>query len=149
MSLGISSSPTAFERAAASESSSASVHAPRRRITYVFMSSPYLVHGARFSLVASARTGDCPSQSYDERNCGCTAYAGGMSTRVRPPVLRTVRAPLRVGALVAALAVLAATAAIYPLKHLAPVVSLSVVYLPAVLLVSVYWGLGLGLATSL
>src|SRR5207302_784968 len=104
MSLGISSSPTAFERAAASESSSASVHAPRRRITYVFMSSPYLVHGARFSLVASARTGDCPSQSYGERNCGCTAYAGGMSTRVRPPVLRTVRAPLRVGALVAALA---------------------------------------------
>jgi two-component system sensor histidine kinase KdpD len=72
-----------------------------------------------------------------------------MPTRVRSPVLRTVRAPLHVGALVAALAVVAATAAIYPLKHLAPVVSLSVVYLPAVLLVSVYWGLGLGLATSL
>jgi two-component system sensor histidine kinase KdpD len=42
-----------------------------------------------------------------------------------------------------------ATAAIYPLKTLAPAVSLSVVYLPAVVLVSVYWGLLLGLATSL
>ncbi|HEY2159958.1 MAG TPA: ATP-binding protein [Solirubrobacteraceae bacterium] len=42
-----------------------------------------------------------------------------------------------------------ATAAIYPLKTVAPVVSLSVVYLPAVLLVSVYWGLALGLGTSL
>jgi two-component system, OmpR family, sensor histidine kinase KdpD len=51
--------------------------------------------------------------------------------------------------LVAALAVFAATVAIYPLKSVAPAVSLSVVYLPAVLLVSVYWGLGLGLATSL
>ena len=42
-----------------------------------------------------------------------------------------------------------ATAAIYPLKQIAPTVSLSVVYLPAVLFVSVYWGLALGLATSL
>ena len=42
-----------------------------------------------------------------------------------------------------------ATAAIYALEVVAPVVSLSVVYLPAVLLVSAYWGLALGLATSL
>jgi two-component system, OmpR family, sensor histidine kinase KdpD len=49
----------------------------------------------------------------------------------------------------AALAVAAATAVIYPLKSVAPAVSLSVVYLPAVLLVSAYWGLALGLATSL
>jgi len=42
-----------------------------------------------------------------------------------------------------------ATGAIYGLEHLAPVVSLSVVYLPAVLLVSAYWGVALGLATSL
>jgi len=68
---------------------------------------------------------------------------------MRTPSFRAVRAPLRVGVVVAALAVVAATAAIYPLKHLAPAVSLSVVYLPAVLLVSVYWGLGLGLLTSL
>ena len=46
-------------------------------------------------------------------------------------------------------AVAAATLAIYPLKSVAPTVSLSVVYLPAVLLVSAYWGLALGLVTSL
>jgi two-component system sensor histidine kinase KdpD len=45
-------------------------------------------------------------------------------------------------------AVAAATGAIYPLKQVAPVVSLSVVYLPTVLLVSAYWGLPLGLFTS-
>jgi two-component system sensor histidine kinase KdpD len=50
---------------------------------------------------------------------------------------------------VALAGVAVATAAIYPLKTLAPAVSLSVVYLPVVLLVSAYWGLGLGLLTSL
>jgi two-component system sensor histidine kinase KdpD len=45
--------------------------------------------------------------------------------------------------------VAAATVAIYPLSRLAPVVSLSVVYLLAVLLVSTYWGLGLGVLTAL
>jgi two-component system sensor histidine kinase KdpD len=59
------------------------------------------------------------------------------------------RPPLRVGVVVAIVSVAAATSAIYPLKTVAPVVSLSVVYLPAVLLASVYWGLWLGLATSL
>ena len=53
------------------------------------------------------------------------------------------------GVVLAGLAVAVATAVIYPLKSLAPAVSLSVVYLPAVLLVSAYWGLALGLATSL
>jgi two-component system sensor histidine kinase KdpD len=53
------------------------------------------------------------------------------------------------GIVMAGLAVAVATALIYPLKSLAPAVSLSVVYLPAVLLVSAYWGLALGLATSL
>ena len=43
----------------------------------------------------------------------------------------------------------AATLAIYPLAHIAPYVSLSVVYLPAVLFVSAGWGLPLGLFTSL
>jgi two-component system, OmpR family, sensor histidine kinase KdpD len=42
-----------------------------------------------------------------------------------------------------------ATLAIYGLKRLAPVVALDVVYLPAILLVSIYWGLALGLLTSL
>jgi two-component system, OmpR family, sensor histidine kinase KdpD len=59
------------------------------------------------------------------------------------------RPPLRVGIAVAVVSVVAATGAIYGLKTVAPVVSLSVVYLPAVLVVSVYWGLWLGLGTSL
>ena len=42
-----------------------------------------------------------------------------------------------------------ATLAIYFLRKIAPVVSLSVVYLPAVLLVATYWGIALGLFTSL
>ena len=46
-------------------------------------------------------------------------------------------------------AVAVATAAIYPLKSLAPTVSLSVVYLPAVLLISSLWGVVPGLVTSL
>ena len=59
------------------------------------------------------------------------------------------RPSLRLGLVVSAASVAVATAAIYPLKTVAPVVSLSVVYLPAVVLASVYWGLWLGLATSL
>ena len=50
---------------------------------------------------------------------------------------------------VAATAVTLSTVAIYPLKSAAPVVALSVVYLPAVLIVSAYAGLALGLVTSL
>jgi two-component system, OmpR family, sensor histidine kinase KdpD len=53
------------------------------------------------------------------------------------------------GGLVVVLAVALATAAIYPLKRIAPALSLSVVYLPAVLLVSAYWGLALGLVSAL
>ena len=63
--------------------------------------------------------------------------------------LGTGRPPLRLGLLVAAGLVAAATGLIYALKPIAPTVSLSVVYLPAVVLVSVYWGLWMGLATSL
>ena len=55
----------------------------------------------------------------------------------------------RVGAIVALLAVALSTLIVYPLEHVAPVVSLSVVYLPAVLVVSVTWGAGLGAATGL
>jgi len=63
--------------------------------------------------------------------------------------LRGTRPPSTIGVAVSVGAVALATAAIYPLRQIAPVVSLSVVYLPAVLLVSAYWGLWLGLATSL
>jgi two-component system sensor histidine kinase KdpD len=56
--------------------------------------------------------------------------------------------PRRVGALVALVAVALCTLIIYPLKHVAPVVSLGVVYLPAVLVVSVTWGAWLGVGTA-
>lgn len=56
--------------------------------------------------------------------------------------------PRRVGAVVALIAVALCTLIVYPLDHIAPVASLSVVYLPAVLVVSIIWGGGLGLATA-
>jgi K+-sensing histidine kinase KdpD len=52
--------------------------------------------------------------------------------------------------LAAALAVAAAaTLLVYPLKDVAPAVSLGIVYIPGVLLISVVWGLRLGLFTAL
>ena len=45
-------------------------------------------------------------------------------------------------------AVAASTAIVYPLKSVAPVVSLGVVYLPGILLISIVWGLRLGLLAS-
>jgi len=56
--------------------------------------------------------------------------------------------PRRAGAIVALAAVALCTVIVYPLAHVAPVVSLSVVYLPAVLVVSVTWGAWLGVATA-
>jgi two-component system sensor histidine kinase KdpD len=54
----------------------------------------------------------------------------------------------RAGLLVAAVSVALCTLIIYPLKHVAPAVSLSVVYLPAVLIVSIIWGGWLGVGTA-
>jgi two-component system sensor histidine kinase KdpD len=54
----------------------------------------------------------------------------------------------RVGLVVALAAVVLCTLIVYPLKHVAPVVSLGVVYLPAVLVVSITWGAWLGVATA-
>ncbi len=57
--------------------------------------------------------------------------------------------PRRIGALVAFALVALCTLLIYPLKQAAPVVSLGVVYMLAVVIVSVTWGIWLGVATSL
>jgi two-component system sensor histidine kinase KdpD len=54
----------------------------------------------------------------------------------------------RAGLLAAALSVTLCTLLVYPLKHVAPVVPLSVVYLPAVLVVSIVWGGWLGVGTA-
>jgi len=57
--------------------------------------------------------------------------------------------PSRKVGLISAVALVAlCTLIVYPLAHLAPVVSLSVVYLPAVLVVSIAWGMWLGIATG-
>jgi two-component system sensor histidine kinase KdpD len=55
----------------------------------------------------------------------------------------------RVGGLAALLAIALSTLIVFPLKHVAPVVSLGVVYLPAVLVVSITWGAALGFASAL
>src|ERR1700760_3159621 len=70
-------------------------------------------------------------------------------SRLGPATLRAERPRRWVGVAVAVLAVTLATLAIVPLERIARVESLGVVYLPAVLLISTYWGLGLGLVTSL
>jgi two-component system, OmpR family, sensor histidine kinase KdpD len=54
----------------------------------------------------------------------------------------------RSGVVVALVAVALSTLIIYPLKHAAPVSALAVVYLPAVLMVSVTWGAWLGVPTA-
>jgi two-component system sensor histidine kinase KdpD len=78
------------------------------------------------------------------------AFAGAASERgPGAGTLRGGRPKLGIGVAVAVASVAAATLAVYPLEHIAPVVSLSVVYLPAVLLVATYWGLVLGLGCSL
>jgi len=53
---------------------------------------------------------------------------------------------LGIAATVGALAV--GTILVYPLRSVAPVVSLGIVYLPAILLISIVWGLRLGLLAS-
>ena len=53
------------------------------------------------------------------------------------------------GLAVAVLAVAVTTLVIYPIRTVAPAVSLGVVYLLAVLLISILWGLRLGLLTAL
>jgi len=52
------------------------------------------------------------------------------------------------GVVVAVLAIAATTLVVYPLKEVAPAVSLGVVYLLAVLLVATIWGAWLGVATA-
>jgi two-component system, OmpR family, sensor histidine kinase KdpD len=73
----------------------------------------------------------------------------GWTSRIGAATLRDQRPPGRTGLAAAVIAVALATVAIYFLRRVAPVVSLTVVYLPAVLLISTFWGFGLGLLTSL
>jgi K+-sensing histidine kinase KdpD len=61
---------------------------------------------------------------------------------------RTRRESQAVGFAVSIALIVVSTALIYPLKQIAPAVSTGVVYILAVLVVSTYWGLWLGLFTA-
>ena len=72
-----------------------------------------------------------------------------MRSRVLDPRLLRAERPSRLlGVLVSLAAVAVSTGLVYPLKHLAPVQTLGVVYLLAVVIVSLGWGLAFGLATA-
>lgn len=71
-----------------------------------------------------------------------------MSRRRFPLRLSGEPPPAWLGLLATLAAVAAGTLFVYPLKSAAPVVSLGVVYLPAILLISIVWGLRLGLLAS-
>ncbi|MEA2295049.1 MAG: two-component system, OmpR family, sensor histidine kinase KdpD, partial [Solirubrobacteraceae bacterium] len=71
-----------------------------------------------------------------------------MSVHPLSLLLRPTSPPLVVGVVVAAAFIGAETLVLYPLRRLAPEVSLGVVYLLGVVVVSTLWGLALGAATS-
>jgi two-component system, OmpR family, sensor histidine kinase KdpD len=70
------------------------------------------------------------------------------SRALNPRMLRAERPSRALGVLVSLAAVAVSTGLVYPLKHLAPVQTLGVVYLLAVVIVSLGWGLAFGLATA-
>lgn len=66
----------------------------------------------------------------------------GSSLGIEPP-------PIWLGLFATVAAVAICTLLVFPLKSVAPVVSLGVVYLPAILVISTVWGLRLGLLASI
>ncbi|HEY7934671.1 MAG TPA: ATP-binding protein [Solirubrobacteraceae bacterium] len=70
------------------------------------------------------------------------------SATLSPLLLKSERPARTTGVLVALASVTAATLVIYPLKQVTPVLSLGVLYVLAVLVVAMFWGLALGIATS-
>jgi two-component system sensor histidine kinase KdpD len=72
-----------------------------------------------------------------------------MANDARPLAINANHPNELLGLLVSALAVAVVTALIYPLKSVAPAVSTGVLYLLAVLLISTYWGLRLGILTAI
>jgi two-component system, OmpR family, sensor histidine kinase KdpD len=71
-----------------------------------------------------------------------------MPDRGEPLLLRQTRPPVAAGVVAALAGVSVATGLIFALREVAPVLSLGIVYLLVVLVVSAYWGLWLGLLTS-
>lgn len=71
------------------------------------------------------------------------------ATVLSPLLLKSDRPSRSAGILVAIASVAAATAVIYPLKQVTPVLSLGVLYVLAVVVVSMFWGLLFGIGTSI
>jgi hypothetical protein len=71
-----------------------------------------------------------------------------MRARVLSLLMRPTSPPLLLGIVVAAALLAAETLVVYPLQHIAPEISLGVVYLLGVLAVSSVWGLALGVVTA-
>jgi two-component system sensor histidine kinase KdpD len=69
--------------------------------------------------------------------------------RIPPLPLGTTAPPVALGLVVAAAGIALTTGLLYPLRDIAPVVALGVLYLLVVLLVSSVWDLWLGIATAL
>jgi len=72
-----------------------------------------------------------------------------MHRRRLPIGLGSEPPPTWLGIVATFAAVAAGTLVVYPLKSVAPVVSLGIVYLPAILLISIAWGLRVGLLASI
>jgi two-component system sensor histidine kinase KdpD len=84
------------------------------------------------------------------RTCpGRRAILGSEMEQRKPLLLRQPPRSRALGLAVSLVAVGLTTLVVYALRGIAPDVSLGVVYLLAVLLVSSYWGLGMGLLTAL
>src|SRR3981081_389290 len=71
-----------------------------------------------------------------------------MRARALSLAIRPTSPSLALGIVVAVALIAAETLAVYPLRHIAPHISLGVVYLLGVLVVSSVWGLGLGVVTA-
>jgi two-component system sensor histidine kinase KdpD len=90
-----------------------------------------------------------PSHALEFGGADSTYAPIRLLARIAPDLLGGNRPRPALGIVVATVLVAAATILISALKSVAPPVSLGVVYLPAVLLISAYWGLPLGIVTSL
>jgi two-component system sensor histidine kinase KdpD len=75
-------------------------------------------------------------------------YAGNVSRRLFSVGLGAEAPSPWWGVLATVAAVAAATLLVYPLKSIAPAVSLGVVYIPGVLLISSLWGWRIGLLAA-
>jgi two-component system, OmpR family, sensor histidine kinase KdpD len=122
---------------------------------------PRCVFAGMLGLIASRDSIACRSTGHPLDFSGCGVYrrvsrgaAGSFiyADRVSRPfgfLLSADPPPRRVGVLAAVLAVALCTLLVYPLKQIAPVVSLGVVYLLAVLVMSATWGAWLGVFTAI